>query len=216
MSGVLWLLSSCSLEAASLALVLLRWEPDAAVEACQRSSVNKLGAWPSDFDPEAVAGEEKVGLAVLPICCSHQGDGGGDWKRAVRLASSWWGFAAAICGVPQRRRAGAAVILGQGDHSALRSCGNRGFFNLQADVPSRRPFHGSVTAFFVTPPPSGLVPGVGVDGREVEFVKLRWRRLEGLDCFFSFCSRVLCVKMEVVLALFLLVWTSMQFVIPPL
>jgi hypothetical protein len=83
-------------------------------------------------------------------------------------------------------------------------------------VPSRRPFHGSVTAFFVTPPPSGLVPGVGVDGREVEFVKLRWRRLEGIDCFFSFYSRVLCVKMEVVLAFFILVWTSMQFVSPPL
>jgi hypothetical protein len=68
----------------------------------------------------------------------------------------------------------------------MRSCGNRDFFNLQASVPSRRPFHGSVTAFFLTPPPSGLVPGVDVDGHDVEFVKLQWRRLEGLDCFSLF------------------------------
>jgi hypothetical protein len=125
--------------------------------------------------------------------------------------------AAASCGEPQRRRSGATVILGQGGHSALRSSWNRGFFNLQASMPRRRPFRDSITALFVTPSPSGLVPGAGAGGRDVELVtKLRWRRAQGLDCFFQNCLGVLCVNKQVLVVFFHWFWTCLQIVIPPL
>jgi hypothetical protein len=51
-----------------------------------------------------------------------------------------------------------------------------GVFNLQAGVPSRRPFSNSITALNVSPSPSGLVPGGGAGGCGVECILPRWRR----------------------------------------
>jgi hypothetical protein len=67
-------------------------------------------------------------------------------------------------------------------------------FNLQAGVPSWRPFICSTAAFCVTPSPSGLVPSDGVDGHGVELVIFIGG--EGLDCFFQFFANVLFIRAE--------------------
>ena len=64
--------------------------------------------------------------------------------------------------------------------------------NLQAGVPSRRPFISSVAAPYVALSPSGVVLGDGADGRCVEL--LFFIGGEGSNCVPKFLARVLFVK----------------------
>ena len=145
-------------------------------------------------------------VMFLKICCveemvvvgwrfflSHRGDGVGDRRSEAPLRSAWQG-AAVLLGVHQPRPSFAEVINGFWGHSALWCLMHCSFCNLQAGVPSGRPFCVSVTALLVSQSPSGFVPGDVADGRVVERFFVRGG--EGLNCcFFTFC-RVLFVKAE--------------------
>jgi len=138
--------------------------------------------------------EEEARCAPSSAFQRHQGGDLGDWMVAVWFGSRRWGITAVLCGDPKRRQAGAAVTLGQGGHSALRFFSNRGFSNLLAGVPRRRPPCVSVAATFVTSLPSGFVPGIGVDGRDLEsFFGFGG---EGSDCICHVFSKVLSVKVQ--------------------
>ena len=130
-----------------------------------------------------ISGDEELLLLSRSGCGKKKGRLGSGILRGDLLT--------ATCGDPQRRRAHASVIHGQRGHSALGCCLLHSFFNLQARVPLRRPCFSSATASFVSPSPSGCVPGDGAGGRCVELLTLGG---EGLDCTLCFSAKVLFVK----------------------
>ena len=99
----------------------------------------------------------------------------------------------ATTGVPQRWRFCAMAIFGRQGHSALWCDLCHNSLNLQASVPSWRPFSSSAAAPFVAPSPSGSVPGDGADGRCVE---LFFPGGEGPDCVPKSLVEVLFVKVK--------------------
>jgi hypothetical protein len=65
-------------------------------------------------------------------------------------------------------------------------------FNLLAGVPKRRPYSDSVTALDAGSSPSGLVPGGGAGGRDIECFVF-YGREEGPDCILKLLFWVLLV-----------------------
>lgn len=173
-------LASCWSEVAVPAiLALLRWEMEAAVGAGQRSCVNKLCVCSPDLFLEIYCCVEEMVAAGRRFFLGHRGDGVGDRGCEAPLRSARQG-AAVLLGVHQPRPRSAEVINGFRGRCALWCLMHCSFCNLQAGVPSGKPFCVSVTALLVSPPPSGIVPGDVADGRDVERFFVRGG--EGLDC----------------------------------
>ena len=172
---VLLVLPSCCQGKLLLALlvVLLRWEPITAGRLGAGSRQIKL-VWSSDPFLEACCCDVPMEVTGWFLFFSHHGGGGGESWVAVLHRPSWRG-AAYFCGVHQLRSYLAVVILGHGSRSVLRCCARSRFLNLQAGVPSRRPFCFSVTALNASPTSSGFVPDAGAGGRDVGCILLRWR-----------------------------------------
>jgi hypothetical protein len=161
----------------ALMAVLLRSESEAMASKVAGDSVNK--AW---FCGVLDSGH--------PVRLRRRGGGRRDGVLGFGAPGE---DLAAICGVSQRRRSCAAVIQGRCGHSAL-CCEHSSFFNLQAGVPTRRPFSSPSAASIVASSPSGVVPGDAADGRSVELILVFGGA--GLDCFFLSSVRVLVVKAE--------------------
>ena len=153
-------------------------------------------------------------VMFLKICCveemvaadwrfflSHRGDGVGDRRCKAPLRSARQG-AAVLLGVHQPRPSFAEVINGFWGHSALWCLMHCSFCNLQAGVPSGRPFCVSVTALLVSPSPSGFVPGDVADGRDVERFFIRGG--EGLNCIPFLSAKVLSVNAKGLVVFFFL------------
>jgi hypothetical protein len=136
---------------------------------------------------EVVVGDDEVGFVVLHVYYNHQVGGGVDRKGDVLISYHRWGLLLHL-----------AETLNGGDLAPLLSsamvptprCGPAGSVASSTSRPAGQEgclFATPSWRSIVTPSPSGLVPGVGDVGRDVEFlVKLRWRRTQGLDCFLLF------------------------------
>jgi hypothetical protein len=156
---------------------------------------NKLVVGPPDPDLEVCCCAGVVEIIVLPLSFSHQGDGGGERLGDALNRSAWREVqVAANGGVHQLRRRCAAVIHGQRDRSVLWCCSHCRFFNLLAGEPNRRPICDLATALIVNPSPSGLVPGDGAGGRDVE--RVFFLGGEGPDCTLHSFLGVLCAILE--------------------
>ena len=139
------------------------------IKSHRSSPLNKLFLFPLDLDLRELCCAETGGAAIWFLFFIHQGGGdGGGWSVAL-LRSARQG-AAAFCGGSQLRSIFALVTFGHRGHSVPWCCEHYCVFNLQAGVPSRRPLSDSFTALIVCSVPSGFVPGVGADGRELECI----------------------------------------------
>ena len=57
--------------------------------------LNKLVLFPPDLMLRAGCCARAMSIAILSFFCSHQGDGGGDWRGAVLRQPAWWETVAA-------------------------------------------------------------------------------------------------------------------------
>jgi hypothetical protein len=187
-SGVWWL-------AVEISMVVAAWCRRLLGRSSMAHPLNKLVVEPLDSVLEASGCAGMVETTVLSLFFNHRGDGGGERTEVALQHPAWRGYMAASSGgVLQLQLIDAVVIHGQRNHSALRCCSCNSFINLLAGVLFWRPFSYSVMALIVKPSPSGLVPGGGADGQDVECIFFFGG--EGPDCFCKSFRRVLLVISE--------------------
>ena len=154
----------------------------------------------------------RVGASGFGAASLLRRGGCGEEEVCSGLVALREAFQAAASGVHQWRQASAVVSFGQGGRSRPWCSVCHGAFNLQADVPLRRPLLSSPAAFIVPPSPSGIVPGDGADGCSDELIVFLGG--EGLNCVPKFLCRVLFVKSKG-LVLFLFYFMVLDVICTP-
>lgn len=139
----------------------------------------------------------RAGAGLLLPSAGHQGDGSRGSQKLLPLAGEGVpGIDAACGGVNQRWRLLAAATLGFCGRSTAGCCGQPGFFNLLASVPSRRPSSGDSGRRS----PSHLLqvvrPRRRCGGRRQDPSFGGVEDYQGPDRVFDFLCRVFCVNFQ--------------------
>lgn len=186
---VLRLLSSCSSEVAAslLLVVILRWEPEAAVEAVQRSCFNKLGS-------RSVEGDSGAPNLLVPARhggVEGSGEGGGGSSRSTLQQ----GRSSASCGRYLTLAKASSVYL-MAEWRLLPPLASVTVVSGRCEqiinnLHLRRPFAVNAVGSPLTVP-SGLVPGDGAgDCAEASF---HGGEGAGLDCILYFLAEAFGVN----------------------